>query len=31
MAENLKGLLGEASAQIAEAVSKHHGRMAKRP
>ncbi len=31
MAENLKGLLGEASAQIAETVSKHHGRIAKRP
>ncbi len=31
MAENLKGLLGEVADQIAEAVSNHFGRMAKRP
>lgn len=31
MAKNLKGLLGMAAGQIAEAVSKHHGRLASRP
>jgi ABC-type uncharacterized transport system auxiliary subunit len=31
MAKNLKGLLGSAAAQIAEAVARHHQKLANRP